>query len=447
MNNSKLWKWFYPGIAAIMFSTLLIALLIDYVPDTAQIFWSTTMGMLSYCIMLTLVLIAVRPKAIEQKLGLTEMYEVHAWTAMALPVTLLIHVTIRWSGLDRILSLDISDTSIWGYVGLFTLILVMLTGIFVLSDTLIQKSDTLMNLKENYFKRNRHLWVHRLAIVSIIAIHFHVYNVNYLRNNVPFRFLTTTYTIIVLGWYFLYKIKLGRLPKYEVVSLEKPTPDIHQIGLTPANGDMLDYRAGQYGFFRFVDAEVTSEAHPFSFSSAPQHSENVAQIMVKEEGDFTGNLHKVNEGDKVTIEGPYGNYFPEELEESDTPIVLLSGGIGVTPNFSILRHEIATNSDRRIVFVWGLAYEDDLMYYDELKQIAEEFPNFSYHLIFSEEEVEGFPYGFIDQEFMEAEGLEEFFETAHFHVCGPAPMLAAAKGLLADNNVDENQANIEEFAF
>lgn len=375
------------------------------------------------------------------------MYEIHGWMALALPVTLLIHVTIRWSGLERIMSLDISQTSMWGYAGLLTLFVVMFTGIFVLSDTFIQKSDKLMNLKENFYKRNRHLWLHRLSIVSIIAIHFHIYNVNYIRNNMVFRGLVTTYTVIALGWYFIYKIKLGLLPKYEVVSLKKPTPDIHEVGLSPTDGNMMDYRAGQYGFFRFVDSEVTSEAHPFSFSSAPEHGENTAQIMVKEDGDFTSNLHKVEIGDKVTIEGPYGNYYPEEMDQSDTPIVLLSGGIGVTPNFSILRHEIANNSDRRIVFVWGLAYEDDLMYYDEFKQIAEDFPNFSYHLVFSEEEVEGFPYGFIDQEFMEDEGLDEFFETAHFHVCGPGPMLEAAKSLLADNNVGENQANIEEFAF
>src|SRR5690625_8046203 len=103
MYNKK-WRWFYPGLAIFMFATLLVALLVDYVPDTAQIFWSTTMGMISFCIMLTLILIAVRPKAIEKQLGLTEMYEVHAWMAMALPITLLIHVGIRWSGWDRILS-------------------------------------------------------------------------------------------------------------------------------------------------------------------------------------------------------------------------------------------------------------------------------------------------------------------------------------------------------
>lgn len=446
--NRKLMQWFYPSLAIGMFTTLLIALLVDYVPDTSQIFWSTTMGMISFCVMLVLILIAVRPKAIEQKLGLTKMYEIHAWMAMTLPITLSIHVTIRWSGLERIFNLEISDASILGYVGLITLFFVMITGIFVLSDTLIKKSKKLMDLKVNFYKRNTHLWIHRLAIVSVTAIHFHIYQVYYLRNNIPFRVLTTAYTLFVLGWYFYYKIKLGRLPKYHVSSLKKPTSNIHQIGLKPIESDMLDYRPGQYGFFRFVDSEVTSEAHPFSFSSSRSDNHDEIQIMVKEEGDFTSNLDKVKEGDKVTIEGPYGNFFPEEIERNkDIPIVLLSGGIGVTPNFSILRHEVFKESNRKIVFIWGLAYEKDMMYIDELDKIAKKFPNFSYHLIFSEEEVEGYPYGFIDQDFMENEGLDNLFNIAHFHVCGPPPMLAAAKTLLAENGVDENQANIEEFAF
>lgn len=446
MNKSAL-RWFFPGVALFMFFTLLIALLQDYIPPNLPEFLSNITGSFSFCIMLTLVLIAVRPKTIEKKLGLTQMYGIHAWMAMALPVTLLIHVGIRWSGLANVFTLSLSDTSILGYVGLISLIIVMFTGIFVLSDTLIKKSKKLMNLKKNTYKRNRHLWLHRLAIVSIIAIHFHIYNVSYLVGNIPFLFLTTLYTVIVLGWYALYKIRLARLPKYEIVRLDKPTPKIHEIELRPTKGNKLDYIAGQYGFFRFVDSKVTSEAHPFSFSSAPTYNEDTVMVMIKEDGDFTSSLDQVEVGDKVTIEGPYGNFYPEQVRHSNEPMVLLSGGIGVTPNLSLLREEIAKDSDRRIIFIWGVGYEEELMYYDELKGFAKQYPNFSHHIIFSEEEVEGFAYGFVDEDFIKEEGLEEYFETASWHVCGPPPMLEAAKGLLSDNDVTEEQANIEEFAF
>lgn len=446
--NKKMLKWFFPGLATFMFLSLLIALLQDYVPDTAQIFFSTTTGTLSYCIMLTLVLISVRPKALEKKLGLTEMYEIHAWMAMALPVTLFVHVWIRWSGLERVMTLNISNTSLLGYIGLISLFLVMITGIFVLSDTIIKKSDKLMDMKQNVYKRNRHLWVHRLAIVSIIAIHFHVYNVIYLRNNVPFRFLTTLYTVIALGWYVIYKIKIARLPKYEIIEINMPTPDIREIVMKPVNGNRMDYKAGQYGFFRFVDSKVTSEAHPFSFSSAPSAEKETLTVMIKEDGDFTSSLDLVDEGDKVTIEGPYGNFYPDDIAENeDRAMLLLSGGIGVTPNLSVLREEMAKNSDRRIAFVWGLAYEADTMYLDEMKKLADDFPNFTYHFIYSEEEVDCFPHGFVDDEFITEEGLEDFYDNASWHVCGPGPMLEASKNLLDEKNVTKEQAYIEEFAF
>lgn len=445
--NRKALRWFFPGVAIFMFITLLIALLQDYVPPNKPEFMSNITGSLSFCIMVTLVLIAVRPKALEKKLGLTKMYEVHAWMAMVLPITLLIHVAIRWSGLENVLTLTLTDTSKPGYIGLILLIVVMLTGIFVLSDTLIKKSKKLMDLKQNTYKRNRHLWLHRLAIVSIIAILFHIYNVPYLAGNTPFLFLATFYTVGALGWYFIYKIRLARLPKYEVIRRSKPSPKIHEIELKPVEGERLAYIAGQYGFFRFVDSVVTSEAHPFSFSSAPSHNKETVIVMIQEAGDFTNSLDQVKEGDKVTIEGPYGDFYPKEVQESNAPMVLLSGGIGVTPSLSLLWEEMANDSNRRIVFIWGVGYEKDLMYYDELEELAEKYPNFSHHIIFSEEEVEGFAYGFVDEDFIQKEGLEEYYETASWHVCGPPPMLEATKVLLSDNDVTEEQANIEEFAF
>ena len=115
------------------------------------------------------------------------------------------------------------------------------------------------------------------------------------------------------------------LPKYEIVRHEQPAPNIHEIEMKTNGFDRLDYQAGQYGFFRFVDSAVTSEAHPFSFSSAPLSNDSTVTIMVQEDGDFTGNLDQIKPGDRVTIEGPYGNFYPETVENSNHPLVLLSG--------------------------------------------------------------------------------------------------------------------------
>jgi len=253
--------------------------------------------------------------------------------------------------------------------------------------------------------------------------------------------------VIAVGWYLWYKISILRLPKYEIISIDKPKSKVHEIEMRPTKGQRLDYIAGQYAFFRFVDSKVTGEPHPFSFSSAPRNNKDSVIVMIKADGDFTSSLDQVKVGDKVTIEGPYGNFYPEEVRESSKPIVLFSGGIGVTPSLSLLREEIAKNSNRRIVFIWGIGFEEELMYLDELEDFAKRYPNFSYHIIFSGEEVDGFPHGFVDDAFIKSESLEEYYETASWHICGPPPMLNAAKGLLAANGVTEEQAHIEEFSF
>lgn len=444
--NHKVLKWFFPGVAIFMFITFFISLLQTFVPPTFAEFMSNTTGTLSFCIMLTLVLISVRPKSIERRLGLTSMYEVHAWMAMVLPITLLIHVFIRWSGLENVVSLNLSTTSIFGYIGLLALIVVMLTGIFVLSNTLISKSKKLLKFNANA-NRNFHLWLHRLAIVSVIAILFHVYNVPYLEGNIAYKGLATFYTVAILGWYAVYKIGIARLPKYEVVDISKPSERIHEFKLQAEEGQRIDYQAGQFGFFRFVDSKVDSEAHPFSLASAPSDDPNSVIVMIQEDGDFTSTLSEVKVGDKVTIEGPYGDFYTEDIRDSDQPMVLYSGGIGVTPSLSVIREEIARNSNRRIVFIWGVGFENQLMYYDELERLAKEFPNFSHHIIFSNEEVEGFAHGFVDKDYIQSEGLEEYFQSATWHICGPPPMLNAAKNLLAENNVPEDHIRIEEFAF
>ncbi|MBA5728824.1 hypothetical protein HW423_03385 [Aerococcaceae bacterium INB8] len=444
--NSKVLKWFFPGVTLVMFLTFFFALLTTYVPPNLSELLSNVTGTLSFCIMLTLVLISVRPKGVEKRLGLTHMYEIHAWMAMVLPLTLLIHVFIRWSGLENILDFDLTTASIWGYVGLLSLIVVMLTGIFVLSDTLINKSKKLLNFKANA-NRNMHLWLHRLAIISVIAIHFHVYNVWYLAENVAYKGLATFYTVVILGWYAVYKIGIARLPKYEIVNISKPSERIHEFKFQPVKGKRMDFDAGQYGFFRFVDSKVDSEAHPFSFASAPSEDSNTMTVMIQEDGDFTSTLDQVKVGDQLTIEGPYGDFYTEDIRDSNQPMVLYSGGIGVTPSLSVLREEVARNSNRRIIFIWGVGFENQLMYYSEFEKFAAEFPNFSHHIIFSNEEVEGFAYGFVDKDYIQSEGLEEYFQSATWHICGPPPMLNAAKKMLEDNSVPEEHVRIEEFAF
>lgn len=300
-------------------------------------------------------------------------------------------------------------------------------------------------------RRNRelNLWLHRLAIVAVIFVYFHLWNLPFLRNNMPFMIILTAASVFVLGYYAIWKIKVATLPKYQVKSIERGTPTIWVIEFEPVDGEIPDYNPGEYFWIHFNEGDISREGHPFSTSSAiTNRFNNSIQFMIKDAGDWTESLKNIEVGHKAQLEGPHGDMYPPHIQELDesVPFVLLAGGIGLTPMLSIARHARETGSQREIHLVWGLSYEEDLFMLDELKEIEKENPNFHVHIIFSNEEVEGYPFGFITNEFLEEVGAAPYID-GHFFVCGPAPMINAAKRLLDHANVPFDNRHIDDFGF
>ena len=87
------------------------------------------------------------------------------------------------------------------------------------------------------------------------------------------------------------------------------------------------------------------------------------------------------------------------------------------------------------------------MLVDQLDEWEKEFPNFSYHIIFSNEEVSGYEKGFITRDYLAKIGVAELFQEANFYICGPAPMIDAMKKVLAEERVSADQIYLEEFSF
>jgi len=448
MGSKKFWSdWLFPIISLVTFATLLGAMLFQMDSIDVGTLISYSSGLLAFTMMLTVTYIASRPRYLEKHFGMPEMYEVHSVMAIVLSILIGIHVIIQWNGFQWVT--EMSDVSQVGWIGVVSLIVVMFTGIFSLSALFVDKNKTLREFKGK-MNREVNLWLHRLAIVAIIAIYFHMFFLPFLQDNTPFMVLLTVYTAGSLGAYLFWKIKIGTADKYKVKKIYKGTPSLWVIEFEPVKGQIPEYTAGDYFFIRFKDADITGEGHPFSTSSArTDRYNNSIEFMVKESGDWTEALKNVNEGDIATLEDQYGNFFPEPIQESpesEIPFVMLAGGIGLTPTLSVLRHEMEKGSQREMHLVWGLSYEEDMFMLDELEEMKEMNPNFSYHIIFSNEEVAGYPFGFITHEYLQEVGADQY-RDAHFFVCGPAPMLNAARGLLDNGNVPADQIHLDDFGF
>jgi len=438
----------FPLIAFFMFATLLIPILVTVkTPIGPQQLFAYSVSPLAYSFMLTGVFIASRPRFLEKHVGMPKMYAIHALMTILAFFLVLYHIIFYWQGFGAIFR---SPATIFGWIGMILIFLGMMSGILSLSGMFINKIKPLKYLKEKVLNREVMLWIHRIAgIGSVVAVYLQNVFIGFLRANTPYMIVLGLYTALILGYYFYWKLETQFLPKYKVSKIYKATPLLWVLEFEPKRGNIVEYSPGDYFFIRFKgSANITKEAHPFSTSSAitKKHS-NTIEFMIKEAGDWTKSLANIKVGDVATLEGPYGDFFPPVARESESPYVLMGGGIGLTPNLSILRSEIEKKSQRRIELIWALSYESDMFMIDELESYKKVNPNFNYHIIFSNEEVKNYPFGFISNPYLEQIGVSEVYQDATFFICGPDIMMESTYNVLVKGGVPANKIYVDDFGF
>lgn len=152
-------------------------------------------------------------------------------------------------------------------------------------------------------------------------------------------------------------------------------------------------------------------------------------------------------GDKVTISGPFGEFF---IQDTDREMVYIGGGAGMAPLRSHLYHLFHTlKTGRKVSYWYGARNPNEVFYEDHFRQIEAEFPNFSFHIAMSEPRPEdhwdGYV-GFIHQVVYDHHLKDHAApEDVEYYLCGPPPMLRAALGMLDDLGIEEEMIRYDEF--
>ena len=149
-------------------------------------------------------------------------------------------------------------------------------------------------------------------------------------------------------------------------------------------------------------------------------------------------------GDKVTISGPYGEFF---IKETDAEMLYIGGGAGMAPMRSHLFHLFHTlKTNRKVSYWYGGRSKRELFYLDDFRQIEKEFPNFKFHIVLSEplpednwkekkdidDEGDGFV-GFVHQAVIDQYlSKHEAPEDIEFYFCGPPLMNQAVLKMVDD---------------
>jgi Na+-transporting NADH:ubiquinone oxidoreductase subunit F len=158
-------------------------------------------------------------------------------------------------------------------------------------------------------------------------------------------------------------------------------------------------------------------------------------------------IFNLKPGDKVTVSGPYGEFF---IKETEREMIYIGGGAGMAPMRSHLFHLFKTlRTGRKVNFFYGARSLREMFYDDEFQEIKKEFPNFSYTVALSEplpEDNWTGPVGFIHQ-VVQDEYLCKHEDPGEieYYLCGPPMMIDAVNKMLYNMGVDNEMIAYDVF--
>ncbi len=214
--------------------------------------------------------------------------------------------------------------------------------------------------------------------------------------------------------------------------VENAAGDVVSFYLEPEPPMILPpFRPGQFLSFRFeLPGEDGKGLKPvircYSLSDRPQADHYRISVKRVPDGLVSKHLHdRVREGDRLMVKAPSGPFHL--LEEPPLPLVLIAGGIGVTPMLSMLFTLLEREDDQREIWLfYGVRNGREAVLSGQLRDLAEYHPRFHLHLCFSRPQADehlGVDYhhaGHVDCALLQRElGLGRY----RFYVCGPARMM------------------------
>ena len=231
-----------------------------------------------------------------------------------------------------------------------------------------------------------------------------------------------------------------------VAKIFQETPSVKTLHLIhPAGGDLpFVFQPGQF-LTVSVNVDGKDVKRSYSIASSPYYRAS-CELTVKREpgGVVSGFLHeRVQAADLVAVSGPYGRFSFRGTEASS--IVLIAGGVGVTPLMSAIRYLTDRNWPGEIFLLYGAPTLEDIIFRDELEYLMRRHANLYVTFVLSRETSKAWTgaRGRIDKELLIKTVSE--LSTRRVHICGPLKMMDSMKSILAEIGVPSEQIKTEAF--
>ncbi|MGB3775934.1 MAG: NADH:ubiquinone reductase (Na(+)-transporting) subunit F [Leeuwenhoekiella sp.] len=191
--------------------------------------------------------------------------------------------------------------------------------------------------------------------------------------------------------------------------------------------------------------------------ATPPWDRSKNQWMAVNPGVASSYIFSRKEGDKVTISGPYGEFF---INPSESEMLYVGGGAGMAPMRSHLYHLFKTlQTGRKVTYWYGGRSKRELFYLEHFKQLDRDFENFNFYLVLSEpleednwkvkEDINGEGDGFVG--FVHNAVIDQYLsnheepEDIELYFCGPPLMNKAVQKMGEDFGIPDENIRFDDF--
>ncbi len=244
---------------------------------------------------------------------------------------------------------------------------------------------------------------------------------------------------------------------YQATLLEKKqlTEHVYYFKFSPPPQPEWNFVAGQYMIFHIPQGEGHAARRQYSIASHPSQKDALEFIIeYVENGIASKYLEKMEVGQSLTFQGPAGVFIYRQNEREP---IFFATGTGIAPIVSMIADLFENGKySQNIYLFWGLKLKGDMYYFNELKQIAKQYPNFHFKIclsrenelatLFSEEDVMYCANGRINN------GFEEMITSSNqdknkfnYYICGSKHVVEAMREYLNTQKIPTEQVFFEKF--
>ncbi|MGH3783843.1 MAG: ferredoxin reductase family protein [Pseudonocardiaceae bacterium] len=402
---------------------------------------SVGMGLLATSLLVCTVVLPSRVRSLTRTLGIDGVLGIHRFVGLAVALLVSLHIVLVVAAkpanialFDVVHAPDRARTAVGATVALGALV-----ALTVLRRRLRQRYEVWR-------------WVHLALAGSVLVLSaLHIWWLNHLVRDTAMRSLFTVLAVAalgVLGYRWLWLPVFGPRREYVVRELRPETSTVSTLVLEPRRDGhrrgyrTLEFAPGQFAWLRRNPSSGAQE-HPFTIASSA-HLGLWTEFTIRHSGDFTSELRRLRPGSPVWVDGPYGA-FTLDLRRC-TGLVMIAGGVGITPMMSMLR-TLAHRRDRRphrlVVVARTL---DELLFRAELSELQQRLDLTVVELLRQPPPSWTGASGAVDEDLLTALLPGTFRRNQlDYYLCGPPAMVTDVLTVLDGLDVPQPRIHTEQF--